>query len=662
MDPGGGLTPLRIHSWAEQLLSGDTLADKLYAPAALTDDHPGDPIATPDRPGRPPGLWEDGKAKFPGELRDAVQRGRALHFFANHELLAIELFALALLRFPDADPGFRKGVAAIIQEEQKHLAAYLSRMGPVAFGDLPTPRFFWTTLAPARDLPAFVAGMSLTFEQANLDFAGWYADAFRAVGDAGTADLLEEVLADEIGHVKHGVTWFRRWCPGPLWDRWTDALPPPLTPARARGPHFRRADHAAAGIDALTLDRLAVYGASKGRPPAVFVFDPHVESDVAGLPTVKASSAVARGLATVPMFLAGLDDAVLVDRVPAPPFLATLKAAGFALPEFTSTVAGRRLGRLRPWGWSPRTVTRLRTAGVPLDGLPPLDPDHLRGVYAKSWLAARLPALLAALDDPLLDRVPSTVLTDPAALDNLPDGVALKAPYGTAGRGLRRHPAPAWAAEILRTQAALVVEPWCDRVADLSIQFDTTTGRIDHWGRFLAGPHGRYLGAVLGRWHDGLDPDVRQALAPIQPTLEALVRALLPHLPDIGYAGLDLFLHRTPDGLRLRVAELNPRTTMGRIAQAIERRVLRGRVGLWRIVTRREVGDLDAWAEALRTAHPVRTRGTPPVIEGGALFTSDPTHADVTSVLVVAESLAEAEAMLPPGDRRAALPGGLPER
>ena len=37
-----------------------------------------------------------------------------LHFFANHELLAIELIALALLRFPDADPGWRRGLAAIL--------------------------------------------------------------------------------------------------------------------------------------------------------------------------------------------------------------------------------------------------------------------------------------------------------------------------------------------------------------------------------------------------------------------------------------------------------------------------------------------------------------------------------------------------------------------
>ena len=97
---------------------------------------------------------------------------------------------------------------------------------------------------------------------------------------------------------------------------------------------------------------------------------------------------------------------------------------------------------------------------------------------------------------------------------------------------------------------------------------------------------------------------------------------------------------------RLRVAELNPRATMGRTAQAIERRVARGRVGLWRIVTRREIGDLEGWAAKLRAAHPLVTRGEPPVIDGGVLFTTNPEGVDVTSVLAVGESLGEVEGVV----------------
>ena len=46
--------------------------------------------------------------------------------------------------------------------------------------------------------------MGLTFENANLDFAGDYARAARACGDVATADALDQVHADEIRHVHFG--------------------------------------------------------------------------------------------------------------------------------------------------------------------------------------------------------------------------------------------------------------------------------------------------------------------------------------------------------------------------------------------------------------------------------------------------------------------------
>lgn len=59
-----------------------------------------------------------------------------MHFLANHELLAAELMALVLLRFPDAPkriPG--RGLRAM-QEEQAHAMMYVRRMKDcgIAFG------------------------------------------------------------------------------------------------------------------------------------------------------------------------------------------------------------------------------------------------------------------------------------------------------------------------------------------------------------------------------------------------------------------------------------------------------------------------------------------------------------------------------------------------
>src|SRR4051812_46158346 len=135
---------MEIRAFAEQLLFGTRVADKLLWPDQLSDTAPGAPIEVPRAPGRPPGLGlrrEGARAAFPAEseLDRPEARGRLLHFFANHELLAIELMALALLRFPDAPPAFRRGLARIVSEEQRLLSLYVERMArfSVALGDLP---------------------------------------------------------------------------------------------------------------------------------------------------------------------------------------------------------------------------------------------------------------------------------------------------------------------------------------------------------------------------------------------------------------------------------------------------------------------------------------------------------------------------------------------
>src|SRR2546430_2292140 len=51
-------------------------------------------------------------------MRDPAQRARILHALANHELQAIELFAWAVLAYPDTPVAFRRGLVAILADEQ----------------------------------------------------------------------------------------------------------------------------------------------------------------------------------------------------------------------------------------------------------------------------------------------------------------------------------------------------------------------------------------------------------------------------------------------------------------------------------------------------------------------------------------------------------------
>ena len=191
---------MEIRELAETVLFGDTLEHKLTPAGRLTDERPGRPVKSPDAPGRPPELaldrWsETGRVAFQ-EVRSLERdedRGLVLHFFANHELMAAELMALVLLKFPDAPARFRRGVARTLLDEQEHLRLYLERIrgAGVAFGQIPVSDFFWRAIAPMPTPLDFVTRLSLTLEQANLDYAPHYQRLFDELGDAGTAAGLE---------------------------------------------------------------------------------------------------------------------------------------------------------------------------------------------------------------------------------------------------------------------------------------------------------------------------------------------------------------------------------------------------------------------------------------------------------------------------------------
>jgi uncharacterized ferritin-like protein (DUF455 family) len=247
---------MRARAFAQALLEARTLDGKLAPPPPeleLDDELP--PLAI-DAPARPPEL-----AIAPGRevsvppvagMRDPAQRARILHALANHELQAAELFAWALLAFPQAPRAFRGGLVAILRDEQRHCAMYFERLAAhgLRFGDCPVTGHFWGKLDHLRTPLGFVCGMGLTFENANLDFCGEYARAARAAGDHATADVLDAVHADEIGHVRFAWTWLGKLAPDRApWDAYVATVRFPLGPARARGASFDEEARRKAGLD-----------------------------------------------------------------------------------------------------------------------------------------------------------------------------------------------------------------------------------------------------------------------------------------------------------------------------------------------------------------------------------------------------------------------------
>lgn len=527
---------MELCEFAERILFATTLDAKLECPTLITDERPGLPVEPPPQPGRPAELQfrsrGSRRSDFPSQhrLEQARERGRLLHFFANHELLATELMALVLLRFPQAPPAFRRGVLQTLKDEQEHTRLYLRRMREcgVHFGELPVRGYFWRAIAGMQSPMDYVAGLSLTFEQANLDFARHFQRQFVTVGDPDTARLLDRIYQDEIGHVAYGLKWFRQW-KNPMesdWDAYSRQLKFPLSPQRAKGIALNIEGRRAAGLDPGFIAELNVYAQSRGRTPTVFWFNPLAEGRIAqgnSFSPVKHQAALVRDLENLPQFLCRRDDLVVVDQRPAVDFLSGLKQAGFELPEFfelkgapvvpAAQLGPRKLGGLRPWAWGPDSVELLAPLFENLTG-DRTSPEScfnpgIARLYSKGWSAGLLRRLLrergqvevpelplpatagvsAAENESWLcsdEEVGIVVENLPAALETIASlrrlghaKLVVKETIGLAGHNAIR----LWEPELLETQRRwlihnfehgrqLVIEPWLERELDFSVHWE----------------------------------------------------------------------------------------------------------------------------------------------------------------------------------------------
>jgi uncharacterized ferritin-like protein (DUF455 family) len=265
------------------LLRGD-LTSKLEPPPDSDLQAGTHGAAPPNRPARDPGLAMEGGAAAlprPGQLADPALRAVCLARFAHHELMAVELFAWALLRWPDVPPGLRKGWRDALADEQRHCKLYLERLAFLGseLGEHPQADYFWKQVPGFDASPhgprAFLAGLGLTLEQANLDFTLAYRDAFREAGDEASARVFQEVYEDEIQHVALAARWLSRLSPDEAGDpvaAYDAAVPYPLAASRAKGRRFNAEGRRAAGLSEPFIEhvrraRSSQELASANRPP-----------------------------------------------------------------------------------------------------------------------------------------------------------------------------------------------------------------------------------------------------------------------------------------------------------------------------------------------------------------------------------------------------------
>lgn len=262
---------MNVYDYAKSILFSEKLEDKLLSPSCvenfegLTCD-----ILTLDTllPARSIKISLSKKQiKFPKKstLHLNERKALALHFFANHELLAIEMMAAAILYLPIETQNRKRiqvGILQTIKDEQKHFSMYRHRMNDfgVDFGDYPVNDFFWRQMQKMKSIEEYMSVVALTFEAANLDFAKYYSELFNSIEDHKTSKILNEVYKDEISHVSFGVKWLNEWRKDKsLWFFYQECLPDLLTPARSKGIGFDESGRLKSGMDIDFVNKIKNY-------------------------------------------------------------------------------------------------------------------------------------------------------------------------------------------------------------------------------------------------------------------------------------------------------------------------------------------------------------------------------------------------------------------
>ena len=251
---------MNIEDFAKHILLNEKISDKIL----LGNDIQYNPIKYHNFkfPGRSKNItFSKKRIKFPpvNQLYHNEKKALALHFFANHELLAIELLAWAIIRFPFDIPT-QKVLVNTIKDEQKHFLLYDQRINEldISFGDYPLNSFFWNIITQSKSKEQFYALIALTFEQANLDFSSYFRDIFKQIGDIQTSNIMDIVYQDEIKHVNLGRLYLNAHLPvnKTLFHYYKSLLPEKITPSRAKGVHFNDNARTQSGFDKLFIQNI----------------------------------------------------------------------------------------------------------------------------------------------------------------------------------------------------------------------------------------------------------------------------------------------------------------------------------------------------------------------------------------------------------------------
>ena len=246
-----------------------------------------------------------------------------------------------------------------------------------------------------------------------------------------------------------------------------------------------------------------------------------------------------------------------------------------------------------PWGWSAAARARFLRAGVSAASLP--SPEAIARLRELSHRRTGI-LLLEALRRgyPHLNRLPEDpqLLTSTAEAESYiaarPDGVVLKAPWSSSGKGILwsrslNNPS-ARISTIIRKMGGILAEPHYRRIADFAMLFRSDASAAEPDGRVAFAGYSLFTTDELGAYHGNLllsDEAIEARLSQYAPLSyfadlrAALCRELSKLVGEAysGFLGVDMMVIAVADADGIEqylvhpCVELNLRMTMGMVAR-----------------------------------------------------------------------------------------------
>lgn len=146
------------------------------------------------------------------DIQSSAGQRERLHRHMNNEIGSIEIAAQSLADFPDAPWELRMELARQTYDETRHVTLLHQRLVELggSKGEFPVGNFEWSVTTMQDNLAARLAIQNRTFEAGEMDLLGRLCKLWRSIGDDKTANILEGILADEIGHVRFANRWIKK--------------------------------------------------------------------------------------------------------------------------------------------------------------------------------------------------------------------------------------------------------------------------------------------------------------------------------------------------------------------------------------------------------------------------------------------------------------------